>query len=719
MSRTRVVMNLLLACGAALIPGLLHAEKYVISTVAGGAPPLTPAPGVEVSIAPQSVATDAKGSAYFASLGCVFKLDDNGVVTRIAGNARAGYSGDDGPATDAQLNSPAGVAVDDTGNVFIADSANHRIRKVLPDGIIVTVAGNGTEGFSGDGGPATSARVSSPTGVAVDGAGNLFIADRNNHRIRKVSPGGIIATVAGGGLAFPGDGGPATGAQLNEPRDVALDSAGNLFIADWRWGLYGSVDGIVRKVYSDGIITTAAGGGTAWGSLAEEAPATTVRLTYSLSLTVDGAGYLFIADLARIRKVSPDGIIATVVGKDKDGFSGDGGPATDAQLSYAGGVAVDRAGTLFIADTNNRRIRRVSTSGIITTVAGNGTYGFSGDGGLATSAQLSVGGSDPSAMGGLAFDGAGNLFIADTHNHRVRKVSPSGTITTIAGNGTRGFSGDAGPAASAQLRFPNGVAVDDRGNLFIADYGNSRIRKVFPSGVITTVAGNGAWGFSGDGEPATSAELGGPTGVAVDGTGNLFIADSNNWRIRKVSPGGIITTVAGAGFISGSSEDGIPATDAKLYWQCGGLAVDRAGNLFIAACLGGRVRKVSPDGIITTVAGGGTLRGASADGGLATSASLRPVGVAVDSAGNLFIATADFDWDVSGGDERIHKVSAEGIITVIAGTGAYGFSGDGGLATDAQLAGPAGVAADDTGNVYFVDTGNKAVRVLRPTTGPF
>jgi secreted PhoX family phosphatase len=339
--------------------------------------------------------------------------------------------------------------------------------------IINTVAGNGVAGFSGDGGPATSASLNFPPGVAVDASGNLFIADQANHRIRQVDGvTGIITTVAGNGVdGFSGDGGPATSASLNFPPGVTVDASGNLFIPDNFNSRIRRVDGVT------GIITTVAGNGVA-------------------------------------------------------GFSGDGGPATSASLQNPAGVAVDGFGNLFIACFGNHRIRKVDgVTGIITTVAGNGLREFSGDGGPATSASLS----DPF---GVVLDASGNLFIADDGNNRIRKVDGvTAIITTVAGNGTPGFSGDGGPATSASLRNPTGVTVDGFGNLFIADYNNHRIRQVDGvTAIITTVAGNGTPGFSGDGGPATTASLNQPAGVAVDDFGNLFVADAFNHRIRQVVP---------------------------------------------------------------------------------------------------------------------------------------------------------------------------------------
>jgi len=689
--------------GFLLWSATVAAQQYVISTYAGGAPPATPAPAVDVSIGSASgIATDATGNVYFASsdLNSVFKLDRSGVLTRVAGNSRPGYSGDGGPATSARLQLgtgfffiPAGVAVDNAGALFIADTGNDRIRRISPSGIITTVAGGGPTEF-GDGGPATSASLSYPTGVAVDGAGNLFIADLGKNRVRKVSPSGIIVTVAGNGAkGFSGDGGPAISAELNQPRGVAVDGEGNLFIAD-------AFNFRIRKVSPNGIITTVAGNGTR-GVSPDGGPAD--QLDFPTRVAVDTAGNLFIADAERIRKISRDGIMVTVAGGgfSADGApSGDSGPATSAKVSPTD-AALDSVGNLFIAGPGV--IRKVSADGIIHTVAGNGTWSYfgsgpAGDGGPATGAQLKR----PSSV---AVDSAGNLFIADAGNRRVRKMSPSGTITTVAGNGTSGISGDGGPATSAQLSFPFGMALGGAGDLFIAD--SNRIRKVATSGTITTVAGGGA-ASPADGGPATSARLDGVLGVAVDGAGNLFIADSGSRRIRKVSPSGIITTVAGGGTLSGPSGDGGPASSAQLNGPYG-VAVDGAGNLFIVEY--GYIRKVSASGIISTVAGGGAW---------GTSAHLSwPGGVAVDGAGNLYIAVpyrgmfADDGDDA--GDNTIRKVSPGGIITTIAGGGVCCYSGDGGQALSAQLADPVGVAVDSVGNVYVADYGNHAIRILRPT----
>jgi sugar lactone lactonase YvrE len=320
-------------------------------------------------------------------------------------------------------------------------------------------------------------------------------------------------------------------------------------------------------------------------------------------------------------------LIRTVAGTGTSGYSGDGGQATSAAISGPEGIAVDGAGVLYFADSSNYRVRRVTPGGVISTVAGNGTSGFSGDGGPATSAQIG-------SPVGLALDAAGALYFTDPRNNRVRKVTPNGVISTVAGNGILGFSGDGGPATSAQLNMPLGVAVDAAGILYVSDRGNQRVRKVTPNGVISTVAGNGTTGFSGDGGPATSAQLDIPFGLAVDADGVLYFADVNNRRVRKVAPSGVVNTVAGNG-LGLFNGDGIPATSA--YISPRGIAVDATGNIYISD-FNNRIRMVTRGNVITTVAGNGT-RGFSGDGGLATSAQITEAeGVAVDAAGVLYIA---------------------------------------------------------------------------------
>lgn len=331
---------------------------------------------------------------------------------------------------------------------------------------IKAIAGNGKSGYNGDGGLATAAEIGYPVGIVVDSEDNLYIADSNHSVVRKVSPNGIISTVAGNGTAgYSGDGGTATAAQLKEPFALALDSVGNLYIADK--GSY-----VVRKVDSTGRISTVAGNGS-YEYTTDGVLATATGIGIPSSLAVDGTGTLYIGDEVKtaVRKVDTSGIITKVTGTGINGFSGDGGPARTAVIGNPAALAVDLTGSLYIADFSNARIRKMDTNGVISTVAGSGTAGYSGDGGPATAARISY----PKS---LAIDAAGNLYIGDGTNARVRKVTPSGVISTVVGNGTTGYSGNGGSATSAQIYVPAALAVDAASNLYLSDWINHTVRKV-------------------------------------------------------------------------------------------------------------------------------------------------------------------------------------------------------------------------------------------------
>lgn len=811
---------------------------------------------------PTAVVVDPAGNRYLACSTAVRKVGTNGIISTVAGGGMSGLLGDGGAATNATLISVYGIALDSSGNLFLSDSGYNRIRKVDTLGIITTFAGNGSSGYSGDGGAATNARLSSPAGITFDRNGNLLIADTSNYCIRRVDTNGIITTVAGKLPGYLGDGGAATNARLATPWGVATDAAGNVFIAD-------TGNNRIRKVDTNGVITTVAGKGS--GYAGDGDTATNALLKSPKGVVVDSANNIWIADTgnSRVRAVDTNSMIMTVAGTGGAGYSGDGGTATNAMLNNPACLAFDSAGNLLIADSFNKRLRRISwpnsatlvllnistnsignyavvasdfsgsvtsrlatlnippfvltkpanltslTGGsiafqtlaggsgpvvyqwswngspiaeatnafyaitnvatnlagiysvaitnifgstnlsaklnvvylsqqpssqvvanggtaafailqsepgilsyqwqlngtnlpaknLITTIAGSASRGYSGDGGQATSAQLST----PSA---ITEDSAGNLFIIDSL--RIRKLDNNGTISTVAGNGMQGYSGDGGPATNAMLNFPSDIVVDRSGNLLIADKQNNRVRKVDATGVISTVAGNGntnSYGFgtySGDGGSSTNAGLNWPGHVTLDSVGNLFISDSSNRRVRKVDTNGIITTIAGNGS-SGHGGDGGEATNATLRF-IEGLLVDPAGNLFIIDA--NQIRKVDTNGMITTVAGGPN-QGYFGAGILATNAGFfDPSSLAMDQAGNLYIADQM--------NNCIQAILTNGMILTVAGNRSIGSGGDGGPATAAQLYYPSGITVDKLGNLYIADTYNGRVRkVVEPTISPY
>lgn len=738
-----LVSALLLAAPAAL------KAQYAINGVAGGGPNGLPALSSSIGF-PGGVARDGSGNTYIVDVDSsrILKIDSTGTLTVFAGNGsgtggEGGYSGDGGPATNAELGRPVGIAVDASGNVFIADTDNSVIREVAAaSGTITTVAGvsypvSQACTYSGDGGPATSAQLCRPSGVFVDGSGDIFIADTENSVIREVVAGtGNIQTVAGNaglGAGYSGDGSAATSAQLDLPDGVFVDGSGNIFIADTH-------NSVIREVAITGIIQTIVGTQYVFGSTStpkcqfsgDGGAATAAQLCLPGGVSIDGSGNIFIADTENsvVREVvASTGNIQTVAGNATlgAGYSGDGGAATSAQLDLPNGLFVDSSGSLFIADSDNFVIREVS-SGTIQTFAGNHTVAYSGDGGTATHASLY-------APGGVFVDGSGNIFIADTDNSVIREIKAGSTdIQTVAGNGTAGYTGDGAAATSAQLNRPYGVFVDSQGDIFIADTENSAIRCVVGTaggcfgsalavGNITTVAGTGTGGSAGDGGPASAAELQNPYGVFLDSAGDLFVADTENSKIRcvvGVAGGcfgsalavGNITTVAGTGTscqsVSSGCGDGGTAVSAQLNFPVS-VSGDSLGDLFIADTFDFEIREVvAATGNIQTVAGSGTS-GYSGDGGLATSAQLNePYGVFVDSLGNIFIADTD--------NSVVREVVAvTGDIQTVAGNGTEGYSGDGGSATSAELAHPLSVAGDAAGDLFVADTENSRIRKLTST----
>ncbi len=642
--------NLIIADAGNFVVRRVNASTLISSVLAGGGTKLDdaiPIPGKDAALDfPAFVVSDTAGNIYFSDVRHhrVRRINTSGQVSTVAGTGESGYDGDKGKATFALLDRPLGLALDSAGNLYIADSGNFVVRRLnLSTGIIDTVAGDfAATGGTGDNGPALKAGFSTPWGLALDSAGNLYISDAEDHRVRKVNTAGTITTVAGKGVAdFSGDGGPATSATLDSPKGLAVDAQGNLYIADW-----GNLR--VRRVGPDGVIRTFAGSSDDSTFGRDGLPATQTFLIFPAGVAVDRSGNVFISEerfnlvrrvdtqgvlrtyagtrdvldggaalnapLAlpwsitldgnnlliadtehfRIRRIDSTGKISTVAGNGKVGFSGDGGPATAAALSFPYGVGADAQHNILIADTYNHRVRRVNIqNGIIGTVAGNGNDGFSGDGGPALSASMN----SPAAV---VADSQGNLYISDYGNDRIRRVASNGTISTIAGNGRSGYSGDGGPALSASLSSPLGLFLDaQRGFLYVADSNNAVVRRInLGTGIITTVAGTGSCCYSGDEGPANQADLTTPTSVWLDAAGRLFIADPGAEVIRMVDATGVITTVAGTGD-DGYSGDGGLAVLALLNTPTG-VAVDSSGNLYIADTDNSRIRRVSAGAAVTT-----------------------------------------------------------------------------------------------------------------------
>lgn len=723
-------------------------------------------PATATGISPKDVAVDQDGNFYLGGQygGRVRKVTAaTGLISTIAGG---GQSYEDGKATDAALHSPDFVAVDRNGNVYLAEPVIHIVRKVTPTGQIQTVVGsvgnyrNSIGGYGGDGGPATQARLNSPQGIAVDHLGNLYIADQGNYRVRRVSPDGVITTFAGSGLSgSTGDGGPATAARMY-PYDVAVDNAGNVYILE--------SSRVRKVDVTTGTITTVAGGGASSADnlpatqtkyellkglavggdgslyLADYRTNKVFRVGTDgisraiavvpgtpVSLDVDRSGNIYVVEQSTflVRKLVSfvnDAIpptikitgpsvtgsyIGTVNYLNIQGTVSDNLEFTHATWSNdrGGGGRMEVGRILGRPDfwqqmniplkpglnvvtvtawdvAGNRSSDVLNVNFVIgtpfSTVAGTRTSGYSGDNAIGTAAQLW----SPET---LVVDNDGNIFVAERGNHTIRKITPAGIITAFAGNGQVGASGDGGPATAAMLNEPSGLALDAAGNVYIADTNNHRIRKVAPDGVIRNFAGTGVAGFSGDGGAATSAQLATPVGLAFDAAGNLYVADADNNRVRKISPTGVITTIAG-GKISPTAAEGIPATEYPLKFPTA-LAFAPTGELYLADTGKHSIRKIDANGKITTaVPGDGNWSSLNAPGNLA-----------FDRKGVLYIA-----------DQKNNRVQTHVPGYNAAGLFAGGRSGnmlDSGAREELILTEPAGVAFDRNGNLFIADTGNHRI----------
>lgn len=677
-----------------------------IVTIAGLLTPPSGRSSTDWGMSPRAVVFDASGNLYIADATShvVLKRDTSGNLTLIAGTGMKGFSGDGAAATSAMLNQPSGIALDGAGNVYISDTQNHRIRMVNTSGTISTIAGTGTSGYSGDGNSATTAQLNSPSGIAVDTSGNLLIADTGNSRVRFVPKttgsyfgksnlaAGNIYLVAGNGTTDTqmggldtGLGGQATSFMLGSPMAVAFGSSSNFYALS-------NFNSMLYQISSTGVISKVAGA-YPYGFTGDGGAATNARMRSPYGFCVSGSD-IYIADSSNncIRKVSGGTITrvagtapATSNGAGNEGYSGEGGSPTSAQLRGPLAVAVDSSGKLHIADTGNNRVR-VIDGGVISTMAGTGGPRYSGNGVAATSAQLG----DPQ---GMAVDAQGRLIVADSGNGVVRRIDTDGTISTLAGTGTYGDSGDSGAATAARFKMPTAVAIDSSGAVYVTDQSANRIRKFTPGGNITTFAGTGVYGTATDGTTATSMKLGSPQGLAVDASDNVFFTEYDTgyvWMVPKTT-----------GTYFGRSN----LTAGKAYILCDGsqvyptgLGLDSAGNLYLA----------NWDSVWVLPRVSGSLFGAARTTGTLSSIRAGLSGVdnlALDASGTLYLTET--------GTHKVHKLVGS-TLTLLAGTGSSGFSGDDGPATSAALNSPTGIAVDGSGNVYVADTPNQRIRKIIP-----
>lgn len=655
-----------------------HAAESYAFTVFAGAPALGTADGAGAVARfhyPVDTAVDAAGNVYVSDYDnfTIRKIATDGTVSTLAGiPGGAGYA--NGSGSQALFNVTFGLATYGTAGVLVADAGNQVIRLVAPDGTVTTIAGTGVGGYAD--GPVAAAQFNGPEGLAVDAAGNIYVADVLNQVIRKISPAGVVSTVAGLAQVSGSVDGVGASARFHDPTSVAVDSAGNLYVSD-------SLNHTIRKITPDGNVTTLAGLAGVAG--AADGTGSQARFNGPAKIVVDAQGNLFVADRynSAIREISPSGSVATVAGGlNSRGFAD--GLRTAARFFFPQGLAIDGSGNLWVGDTMNNSVRKIAADGTVTTVAG--TSGIGHADGLRNAAQFFM-------PRGVAVDGNGNVYVVDQYNQTIRKITADGTVSTLAGApGVRG-SAD-GHGSNAHFYFPYCAAVDADGNVYVSDNTNETIRKITPAGDVTTLAGAAGSHGSADGTGA-AARFYSPQGVALDRAGNLIVADALNDVIRQVTPAGVVTTIAGQAGVAGTV-DGVGAAAEFNYPS--GVAVDGSGDIFVAEQFGSVVRKITPGGAVTTVAG---QAGAFADiDGVGASARFDfPQFLTIDGAGNLYVTEA-----TSG---KIRKLAPDGTVTTIGG-GHIGFSDGVGSGSEFQY--PSGIAADTFGNLYIGDTNNGLIR---------
>jgi sugar lactone lactonase YvrE len=653
------------------------------------------------------VAVASDGTMYLADKSShrVRRVTPDGRISTYAGTGESGFLGDGGPASAARFYFPEAVALDKAGNLYVADVSNARVRKITKEGIVSTYVGNGAEGGFQYNVSATSTSAGYPKSLTFADDGTLYVCDRDYYRVYKVSPQGILTLVIGNpsSATSTGDGGPATSATVSRPGSVVIGPDNSVYVSEWTGHR-------IRRIMPNGIVTTFAGAGTAGFA---DGPAATARFDGPDGMWMIGND-LYIADSNnnRIRRIR-NGVVSTVAGTGEGGFAGDGGLATQARLRDPKGVGADQRGNLLINDVGNGRIRKLDlTTGIVTTIAGAGSSVPNGDGGPAL-------GSFILSASGVWMENNGTLLVADAGRNRIRAIDRNGLVSTWAGSGEEGtLAGDLGPLSGARFWAPVRIVSDRRGTYYIVDRDNNRIRRVNPQGIVSTFAGS-TRGNSGDDGPATSAQFNRMRSAAVHPLSNeLYIADSENHCIRRVDLSGIVRRVAGTCGTSGFSGDGGDARSARMNLPSD-LVFDSKGVLYVADSDNNRVRKIDNNGIITNYAGDGRVvwievMGENRNnprlgyGGPALNAAVgSPQAVTVDKNDHLYIVAT----------HNVTRVDpATGIITLLGGDGTYQFRGDGGPANRASLNNTTGIAVDSDLNVYLADQNNARIRMITTTS---
>ncbi len=627
--------------------------------------------------------------------------------TTIAGNP--GFGSSDGIGNEALFNGPWGIAVDGADNVYVTDYYNFTVRKITPRGVVTTLAGMAgvaarssafnsiTSGLDADG-TGNTARFGyffdygffgtftyGPQGIAADSAGNLLLADTPNRTIRKITPAGVVTTVAGSSGNYGTADGQGSLARLGDPSFVAIDVAGNAYVTD-------SASQLIRKITPAGLVTTLAGMASSAGSA--DGTNSTARFNYPSGIAVASSGNIYVADSGNntIRKITRAGVVTTLAGLAGLSGSSDGVGKT-ARFNHPSGLAVDTAENVYVADQYNNLIRKVSASSVVTTLAGNTNYGNAD--GLGSAAGFS----GPTAV---AVDSSGNVYVTDQYNNTLRKVTPWGLVTTLAGFAGGGYGSADGPAARALFSNPTAVAADRSGNVYVADTGNNTIRQITADGMVTTLAGLAGNSGTDDGTNSV-ARFDAPYALTVDLAGVVYVADTYNNAIRKITPGGVVTTLAGLAGTSGSTDG---TGSAARFNEPNGIAVDGASNVYVADTYNNTIRKVTPDGNVTTIAGlAGTYGTSDGLGNLARFSS--PASLAVDGAGNLYVTDVDYS--------TIRKITPAGMVTTLAGCISCPYGSMDGVGGNASFDHPTGIAADAEGNLFVSEYYGFTIRKVSPT----